>query len=77
MGSRAPWWFFARELESAHGRWRTFKDGGRRVVVFASVVEDMERREAEGSGKPIEPVAKRRPGRPRKPCPEDQTSQAG
>jgi hypothetical protein len=36
-----------------------------------------ERDALEGSGKPIEPVAKRRPGRPRKPRPEDQTSQAG
>ena len=59
------------------GRWRTFKDGGRRVVIFASVVEDMQRREAEDCGKPIEPAVKRKPGRPRKPRPEDQTSQAG
>lgn len=51
------------------GRWRSFKDGRRRVIEFASVIEDEERLKAEGQ--PVEPVsAKRAVGRPKKPKPE-------
>jgi hypothetical protein len=48
------------------GRYRTFKDGRIRKVVFASVLADMERLMAGGDGKPLDPVDKRRPGRPKK-----------
>lgn len=52
------------------GRWRTFRDGRLRKVIFASVLEDMERTMAIGSDK-IEPVIKRKRGRPPKPRPEE------
>jgi hypothetical protein len=59
------------------GRRRFFKDGRITKVIFASVVEDMERTMADGGGRPIEPVEKRRPGRPRKHPTPEQTASAG
>jgi hypothetical protein len=53
------------------GRWKSFKDGRRRVIVFASVVEDEERLKAKNLGQHVEPVVVKRPvGRPRKVKPE-------
>ena len=50
------------------GRWRTLKDGRRTVVVFASVLEDMERLQAASAASDAAPdTGKRRVGRPRKP----------
>jgi hypothetical protein len=45
----------------ADGRWRSFKDGGRHMVEFASVTEDLERMQAGGA-----PLLKRPRGRPPK-----------
>ena len=51
------------------GRWKAFKDGRRTIIEFASVIEDEERLKA--GGRPVEPVQKNPPGRPRKhPKPE-------
>jgi hypothetical protein len=44
-------------------RWKTFKDGRIRKVIFASVVEDMDRTMAEGLAAEAEPT-KRPVGRP-------------
>ena len=49
----------------ADGRWKSFKDGGRHMVEFASVVEDLERMQAAGAVQVKRPE-KRPVGRPKK-----------
>jgi hypothetical protein len=48
------------------GRYETFKDGRIRKIIFSSVLRDIERLRAGLGAGPIEPVEKRRPGRPKK-----------
>jgi hypothetical protein len=55
------------------GTYESYKDGRITKVVFDSVKRDRERSIAASRN----PTGKRKPGRPRKPRPEDQTSQAG
>ncbi len=55
-------WYAHQKIND--GRWRTFKDGRRTVVVFASVIEDTERLRAASNAPPD--TGKRQPGRPRK-----------
>jgi hypothetical protein len=49
----------------ADGRWRSFKDGGRHMVVFSTVVADLERQQA-ASPTVVKRPEKKKPGRPRK-----------
>jgi hypothetical protein len=53
----------------ADGRWETFKDGGRHMVVFASVLADLEAKQVTGAVQVKRPE-KRPVGRPRKIKPE-------
>jgi hypothetical protein len=56
-------------------RWRSFKDGRRRVIEFASVIEDEERLKVATSAK-AESAAKRPRGRPKTPKPEQPSAPA-
>jgi hypothetical protein len=59
----------------ADRRWRSFKDGGRRMVEFASVIEDLDQQQA-ASPTVVKRPEKRPIGRPRKPKPEAAASAA-
>ena len=49
------------------GTYKSYRNGGRRLIVWQSVVDDRERSLSHGAQLPSRPVTgKRRPGRPRK-----------
>lgn len=58
------------------GRYRTYKDGRITKIIFTSVIADIERLMTGGSASaaPLEPVEKRRVGRPKNPKPEAATA---
>ena len=60
-------------LKVRTGAYASYRDNGRRKIIFASVKADRERAIAQSKN----PTAKRRPGRPRKPRPEEEHATSG
>jgi hypothetical protein len=56
------------------GRWKSFKDGRRRVIIFSSVIEDEEKLKA--NSEPVEEPAKKPVGRLKRPKPETSAAAA-
>jgi hypothetical protein len=57
------------------GTYKSYKNGGRRLIVWQSVLDDRERSLSHGAQLPSRPITgKRRPGRPRKDHPENKAA---